>query len=446
MSDELRRIYRALERELRAAGPGSVSRAQKAAGVGKNYLRQLQLRLAAGEQRGFDLAVLLRVLELLEVDKEDFFADLFGGAPEPIDRLRGETARLGEPPEIVARVRLLLAGEEWRPPPQPSPLSMPVTVRKLDDHRFKDARKTLQLISGALEHVEAGLEPRWAALPLLAVWGSARRMVFDQPGALDQAQQALMAAYELAEPAGDSAALGDLLQRLAYVVADRGDREPALALTDLAILRHTTAGHRRGVGRSLVDRGLWLLYLGRPRQAIEALKAALEHLPDDEQRHRFSAFQNLGLCYQKIGKPEQARHYADLAEAAVDGLGDWLGGKLRWLQAALSIDLHELELAERYLGEVIAVFEPIQPVDSAVATTDLVRLQLRDGRPADAYESARKAVHLIGALKGNRIAAAAIEDLTCCAYAGRGLSVALVDRVARRIREGWERQKRRSRK
>ncbi|MCP4249048.1 MAG: tetratricopeptide repeat protein, partial [bacterium] len=228
--------------------------------------------------------------------------------------------------------------------------------------------------------------------------------------------------------------------------ADRGERRWALALTDLAIVRHATGCHHRGIARSLVDRGMWLYYLGEPRQAIEAQQAALEQLPEDEQRNRFSALQNLGLCYQGLGETRQAWRCANLAVELVDGLGDWLRGKLLWLMAFLRLDEGEDQQAEELLREVIVLFKPIHPIESAVATTDLARLQLHNRRPADAYETARNAVYLSGALKKNRIAAAAIEDLCRYGYAGRGLTVEVIDGIARTIRKGWERQKRRSRR
>ncbi len=450
--DDLLRIYQAIEREARAAGPGTLTRMQEAAGVGKNYLCQLRLRLESGQEKSCDLVFLLRALDFLGLDKVDFFTDLFG-LPNPIERLRAETARSGEPPEVVIRVRQLQAVGDCEPPPESSPgapgaaaLALPVEIQKLDDHRFHDPRQTLELVADALNFVEAGVAPPWTAVLLLAVWGSARRMVFDRPNTLDEAQQALIAAYEIAESWGAGAILGDLSQRLGYIVADRGDRQRALILTDLAIVQHATGGHRRGIARALVDRGVWLYYLGQPRQAIEAQKAALEQLPEDEQRNRFSAFQNLGLCYQELGEPERAKRYAKLAEEISGGLGDFLRGKLLWLQAGINIDCAELGKAEHYLEDVIAVFYSIHPIESAVATTDLVRLQLRDGRPADAHETARSAVHLAGALKKNRIAAAAIEELTCCGFAGRDLTIASVDDLARRIQKGWERQRRRSRR
>ncbi len=447
MHGELWRIYRALDLEMRRAGPGSLSRIRKAARVGKNYFRELGLRLEAGAERGFDLAVLLRALAALGRDRRDFFTDLYG-PPDPIARLRTETARLGEPLLIVTRARQALAGENDCPREETLPFDgagFP-DARKLDDHRFKDPRQTLGLIAGALEMVAAGLSPRRGALPLLAVWGSARRMVFDQPGALEEAQQALVTAYELAEPSGDPALLGDLLQRIAYVVGDRGDRERALELTDRALVQHTTACHRRGVGRSLVDRGMWLYYLGNPRQAITAQKAALEHLPEDERRNRFSALQGLGLYYQSLGETEQARRYASLAGEAVDGLGAWFRGKLLWLWASINMADGAHQQAERYLQDVVTIFKQVNPIESAVATTELVRLQLEHGKPADAYEAARKAVELIGPLKGNRLAVGAIEELSRCGYAGRGLSIAMVEGVARSIQEGWERLCRRSHK
>ena len=134
-------------------------------------------------------------------DKVDFFTDLFG-SPNPIERLRAETAKLGEPPEIVTRVRQLLADGEYEAP-ESSPAAgvigfpqrgihegLPADIKKLDDHRFHDPRQTMELVAGALDFVEAGVAPRWTAVLLLAVWGSARRMVFDRPNTLDEAQQA----------------------------------------------------------------------------------------------------------------------------------------------------------------------------------------------------------------------------------------------------------------
>ena len=114
MIEDLLRIYQALEREARAAGPGTLTRMQEAAGVGKNYLRQLIARLEAGQEHSYDLGFLLRTLDFLKLERADFFADLFG-PPEPFERLRAETAHFGEPPEIVTRVRRMFAPPRIQP-------------------------------------------------------------------------------------------------------------------------------------------------------------------------------------------------------------------------------------------------------------------------------------------------------------------------------------------
>lgn len=422
MIDELRRVYGVLDRFLEAAGPGAATRAQIAAGLGESYVRDQRNRLAAGKDERYNLSALLRLLRALGVAPGVFFAKIYGSL-DPIALTQLETRQLGEPPEIVARVREVLLLEEWQPLGE-----VPEHVRGLDAHRYRDAHQAVSFIRTELEEVVAGLRPLAWGVPLLAVYGSALRMIEDHDGA----QQTLVTALELAEPTGDEATLGDLLQRLAYVVADRcGDYRRSSQLSRRATDFHTLADDSNSVGKTLVDRGLWLYELGRPDEAIRMQQRALRRLAADEHRNRFSALQLLGLAYRECGDLERAHKYASLAAELAPQVGSWLAAKLLRLRAKIAVDRRQFEAAEEHLREAIEVFLPISAGEAALATTELVRVLVLQDRDGDAHETAKTLTQFIIPLEEkSTVAASAALELLRCGEAGRGIPMELVDRVA----------------
>ena len=77
--DEIRRIYRELDRLLDAAGRGAVKRTLAAAGVGGGYLRDVRRRLAAGSKSGYDLGILLRIRDALGIERAALAGYDWGG-------------------------------------------------------------------------------------------------------------------------------------------------------------------------------------------------------------------------------------------------------------------------------------------------------------------------------------------------------------------------------
>ena len=434
--DELRKVYRELDRLLDAAGHGAISRIQTAAGVGASYLRDQRARLAAGREQGYDFVGLLRILRALGVDRRVFFDRVYGSL-EPIEVLKLETRQIGEPPQIVAEVRDLLRAEGWQPLPE-----VPRPIRDLDAHRYQDANEARVIAHGELVKVAAGLSPRSWGVPLLAVYGSALRMTDDY----DQAQQALMAALEIAESADDLSTLGDLLQRLAYVIADGADYRRPLELAERATECYLQSGDLNSVGKTFVDRGLWLYKLGHLEKAIRMQHRALEHLKDDKYQNRFTALQGLGLYHREIGEPQNAQEYAVRARELAPKLGAWLVSNLLWLEARLAVDLGEYEEAEGLLRETVSVFIPISTVAAALATTELVRVLLLQGRPDEAHATAKTMARFIDPLEDrSQIAAAVALDLVLCGQAGRGISLALIDRVSETLEQERARPRGRAR-
>ncbi len=421
MITEFRRVYRELFALVEARGHGAIGRIQAEAGLGESYLRDLRERLAAGRERRYDLAALLRILRVLGVDPGAFFGKIFGSR-DPIALTQLESHRLGEPQEVVARVRDLLLLEEWQPLAE-----LPEHVRRLDAHRYRDAREAGRFARTGLEEVAAGLCPLAWGIPLLGVYGSALRMTEDH----DEALQALVTALELAERFDDQTALGDLLQRLAYAVADRcGDYLRSARLAARATDFHLLAGDMNAVGQTFVDRGRWLYQLGRLEEAIRIQGRALELLEADEHKYRFSALQILGLSHLELEELERAQEFAASAAELAPRVGSWLAAKLLRLQARIAVARRKYPEAEELLREAIEVFSPISAGEAAPATAELVRVQLLQEREDEALETASTMAQFIIPLEERSPAAAAAAlDLLSCGQAGGEISMELVERV-----------------
>lgn len=119
----------------------------------------------------------------------------------------------------------------------------------LDDQRYSAPARAFQLAEGAVELVELDLLPR-----LLGIAGSALRLMLR----LDEAEHAIHAGLRIYRERKNPSGAAESLQRLAYVVADRGDHRQALHIAEKAVLLHAQTGNLEHVARASVDRGIWL--------------------------------------------------------------------------------------------------------------------------------------------------------------------------------------------
>jgi tetratricopeptide (TPR) repeat protein len=424
--EELRGIYRELRRLIDAEGHGAISRIQSVAGVGESYLRDLWPRLAAGRDKGYDLGVLLRLLRALGVDRRIFFGRVYG-APDPVALLELETRQLGEPEDAVVRLRDLLLEGGWEPPAE-----LPAEIRSLDKHRHTDARAVREAAHGDLVKVASGLLPRSSGVALLAVYGSALRMLMQ----LDEAQQALMAGLAVARRHGDPSTIADLLQRLSYVVGDRGNYQHALELSRVAESWHVRADDRVGIGKTLADQGGWLHYLGRFRDSIALNEVVLRYLPAELGYNRFGALQVSGLGCLALGDADEAQRYAELAEEQAAGVGPWQRMQLKWLQARIAASKRAYDTAEELFRRTTEYFAPLCPVSAALASAELVRVLMLQSRLEESYGLARSILRFVEPLRDNKLASAAMADLWRCANARRGLDLKLVERTIRELEKG----------
>ncbi len=322
----------------------------------------------------------------------------------------------GEPPPLVTKARERLAAGKKEGTLGSDYLEL------LDKERYEKAEWVTQQALWAVNHIKLPLLPR-----LLGVAGSTYRLMSE----LDVGRHTVLAALDMARRRREPTTVAELLQRLAYIVADDGGHAQALRYSELATLRYLRLGDDVGFGKTLVDQGIWLHYLDRPLESIQVQEKALRFLPETLPRNRCTALMGLGLNFKRLGEPLQGLAAVERARASGAGNEDWMGGKLKWLEGELYCDLGELEKAENLLYEVVEEFRHLHIAECAVATCDLVRVQLLQNRPESAIRTARSMVALLEPLRHNRIVSAAIADLLRKGL--QGLTLALVGLVKARI-------------
>ncbi|MCP3964688.1 MAG: tetratricopeptide repeat protein [bacterium] len=312
-------------------------------------------------------------------------------------------------------------------------------LEHVDAMRYEAPGEALSLLLPQMSRVRPHLHPLF-----FGVCGSTYRILAGQSERveplLEQARQQILFGQWIAKKRSDPLALADLYQRYMYVELDSGALERALVCAERAAAIYDRNGNRPGRGKALVDQGLCLYYLGKPQEAITSTETALRLLPESERRNRFSAYQILGLCCLEVGEHQAAMEYTRFAERLVPSRS--FEGKLRWLQARISLKLLDLDSAENYFLAAADIFFDLHLGEAALASCELARVQLLQGRLDDAWKSATLVRKLVVPLAPYPAVAAALADLL---RGGRAaLTLALVNDVKRQIEEARERREWRS--
>ncbi|MEM8961753.1 MAG: tetratricopeptide repeat protein [Acidobacteriota bacterium] len=400
-------MIRFLDQEIRGRGRGAISAVERAVGKGEGWW---QGRVRAGD---------------ITVDQLLGILDHLGLAPSAFVRRALADSRtleldrpLGPVPEIVAKA--------WRRIQDPVDVDGvgATYLETLDRHRYRRPGEVIKMAHWAIDHVEPGLLPR-----LLGITGSAWRMQME----LDNAAHAIHAGLELAHQRSDTATVGDLLQRLSYVLTDQGEQERALGLAERAAAIHLRNRDRAAFGRALVDQGIWLLYLDRPRESIAVLEHALGELAEGPSRSRMAALHCLGLAHQRSGNLGAALEHAIAAPRAVARIGRWDEAKLLWLRGRIYHDLERFDQAVECFEEVVMILRQIHLGEAVLATCELLRAQLSLGEAEKAFQVAMSMVALVEPLRTNKVLSSAIRELV---GAGRaGMTLALVKQIEARIED-----------
>jgi ATP/maltotriose-dependent transcriptional regulator MalT len=144
---------------------------------------------------------------------------------------------------------------------------------------------------------------------------------------------------------------------------------------------------------------------------------------------------SLAVASHKHGQLEAAETYARQARQTSLGIGQDLLGKLIWLQGSISRNRGALQQAEEHFRDALDVYRDFSPLNRALLTVELVQTQLLRGKTTEARSTAKAMAALLKPLERNRIAAAAITELVRCAVAGKGLTLALMERAEHHLQK-----------
>lgn len=413
--DVIQQVNAELQNRFRAAGHGSVARVQEALGLNGAYFRDLRRR----ERRHFDLRVLIDALEVLDVKPADFFVRVFG-ASNPIDTFCFEAsllARRGRQPTVL----------NIEPKPDGSSLD-DEDLRRLDGERRENPGRVIRRVRGLIPNASGSQR-----LFLLGIHASACRVA----GRLDEAHVVVAHALDMARDSEDKAMTAELLLRGSYILADRGEYTRAIELTEQASLIYLDIGDFVGLGKSQADRASVLGPMGRVSEAITVLEAALGHLPVDSERkdiqtYRAACLLNLARGHLQLGHLEETEDYALRARRAA--VGTHLEAELAWMQASIAKQRGKLDAAEDFLSEVIELYRPVAPLNTALATLELTRLLLDRDKVRESYETAKTMTLVIGDLESNPLASAVVTEVLRIVLAGNGLTKSLLYSAIRHLR------------
>lgn len=394
-------LVEALDQEIRSRGYGSISKLERALGEQTGWWHYRR------QQGDLHLQDLLAILDHLGLHPIAFLRrHLSTGEGLDLDRPQGE------PPPIVEKAWDRVIQEQEAPGVGES------FLEALDDQRYHQPAEVVQMAESALPLVETSQVPR-----LLGILGSAYRVRLR----LQEAAHIFSGAIGIAQLQNNQREVGNLLRRFSYVEQDHGHYAQALAMTERATLILFRENDQLGLAKAAVEQGLCHYYLGGHEDAAKCFDAALERLPTTASRYRCAALQTLGLIQEGLGDFKAALSSLERAERSSGKLGRRHQAKLRWLNARIQAQIGETGLAIEILWQVIETFHSEHFGEAALATCDLVQVQLRRGDLASAYLTASSMRALLEPLRHNKIISAAIAQLLRADK--DGLSMALVARI-----------------
>ena len=426
--EPIRKVLSELQRRFRIAGRGSVARVERDLGLSSGYFKDQR----RPERRRFDLRILFRALEALDIDPAEFFSSVLGNA-DPLMVFLAEGAALRRRRKRIPRILALEAEREERGDVSRDEQSE--ELEALDRLRLDDPELVIRRARRMMPKIADSL-----VAPLLGVYASACRVA----GKSNEAMAVLFRALVLAQEEADPEVVADLMLRAGYVTASRGQAEMALALAERSTLVSTRSGDRVGIGRALHDQGTWHYHLGHPRRALASMRSAVSYLEQGADsspgrgaaRSRFSCLMTLGVMHRGQGELDIAEDYLRQArEHPREVVGEQLYGKLVALQASIAREAGRYLRAEELYRESLEIFRPIAPYDTALCGLELARIQLRCGNTADAYVTAKGLMPLVEPLEKNPAASAALTELLRVALTGHGLTEALLQQVAIDLQE-----------
>ncbi len=281
---------------------------------------------------------------------------------------------------------------------------MKISLESLEELAREEPTRAIHRAEALVGEVSLEKLPR-----LLAIAGTAYRR-------LERLDDAMHLLLEAERKATDPLDLGDIKQRLAYVIAARGGLDGAIAKVLEAQNLFLLVGDESALGRALVDQGMFLFHRDQLPAAALCLERALQRLGEGEVRNRFSALVGLALC---VGAEDPDRADRLLAEALP--LAERSGRAMRWKWSWARARLLETRGDPRSAREALETLceEYLRRghfLDASLAAVDLVRIAQGEGHSPEVYAELIRRIAF--SLPEEGLAASALTRLWACCLRG----------------------------
>ena len=306
---------------------------------------------------------------------------------------------------------------------------MKLSIRELDQLRYEKPISCLNHCRNIL----AGNPPKELIPRLLAISGSACRV----RGWNRKALKILSEAKKIAIERRDYSALGDIYQRLALVISDRGDFERSLELIGKARTFHHFVMDLPSVGKTLVDEGNMRYYLQQFYRCAAAQRAALEILHPGDHSHIFTAHHTLARAFLEVDRLDSALEHAQEAQQVpIDRMG---AHRSRWLEGEILHRVGRSQDAAEILSETMKDLIEEKEGDCFFVALDLLRIQLTFD-PLLAYQTARDLCRITILFEEDSIewpatVIAALDSVVLAGRRGEGLTEGFLQEVAKVVQE-----------
>lgn len=311
-----------------------------------------------------------------------------------------------------------------------------IDLEGIDDLRYHSPHRAARKAARAVRAARGPMQVASA----LGVWASCQRMCYR----LDWASGAIGLAFEIAEVGGDRAAETGFrcLQRACPALRDRGELDFAVSLAEQVIAAWFRRGNLELAAKALVDLSVMLIDSDETEDAGRVARTALQLLDSTDVRNRAAA-------WSVISKSHLARDDFQTAAEAAQKAAYWaqqtkavhLIGRVHWIRGWIAARQLDFEAAEKHYIEALEALGDAA-FDAVLVGAELVRVMLRNGRPAKAAEIAAALRWFEEPLSRDPLDVdrALVGGLVEMATAGEEarLTVQVVDRALQRLRIGMK--------
>ncbi len=306
-----------------------------------------------------------------------------------------------------------------------------LAAKVLDDLRYSKPQNAASLAHELALSVCPKLpaaEARDAFASATGVFASARRLAASH----EEAARAMALVCDTASPA----VRGDLLQRMATLLQSYARYPETLSVNAEALRVFQEEADPHKLGQAHIDRGVALVLVGDLDKARSNFQIGVGLLCPSDHRHHAAARQGFAHVALSQERPEEALDQLAEAEAFITASDLFSRGTMCWFRGVIGRKLGNLAPAETLLRQAQELLWPINVFDWSLVTLDLLSVLLERGKVVAAHEAANHVGRLLEPRKSNRIAAAALQQLSAIQHSAAGLTIAAIETAQSELRRG----------